>query len=100
MPRLDFSIIAPQAGAVVGRSIAASGLARVVTAPSGDLLRINIDSVRVDFGAGGPVLAAQRTATGWSCTGNLPPSVRGGTQLTVTAVLSGTNQFNVSHTPG
>ena len=99
MPRLDFSIVAPQAGAVVGRSIAASGIARVLPASSGTLLIISIDSVQVDFGAGGPPVTAQRTATAWSCTGTLPPSVRGGTQLTLTVVLSGTRQFDVSTVP-
>jgi hypothetical protein len=97
VPLLDYPVTGPAAGAVVGRSITVSGVARVVEADSGKLLVINISGVQVEFGAGGPVLDAQLANGAWSCTGSLLPSVPGGTQVTLTAVLGGTRQFDISH---
>ncbi len=99
MPRLDYSVTGPQAGAVVGRSIAVSGVARVLTAASGSLLEITISGVQIEFGAGGPVLDAHLANGAWSCTGSLLPSVPGGTQVTLTAVLRGTNGFSGPGSP-
>jgi hypothetical protein len=99
MQRLDYSVTRPQVGAVVGRSIAVSGVARVLLANSSKFLVINISGVRVEFGAGGPVLDAHLASGAWSCSGSLLPSVHGGTQVTLTAVLRGTNQFDIGR-PG
>ena len=99
MPRLDYSVTGPQAGAVVGRSITVSGVARVLTAASGSLLAITISGIQVEFGADGPVLDAHLANGAWSCTGSLLPSVHGGTQVILTAVLRGTNGFSGPGSP-
>jgi len=99
MPRLDYSVTGPSAGTVVGRSITVSGVAQVLPAVSGNLLEITVSSVQVEFGAGGPVLDAPVTSGVWSCTGSLLPSVRGGTQVTLTAVLRGTHGFSGPGSP-
>jgi hypothetical protein len=100
MPRLDYSVTGPPAGAVVGRSITVSGVARVLAANSGSLLEITISGVQVEFGPGGPVLDAHLANDAWSCTGSLLPSVHGGTQVTLTAALRGTNGFSGPGAPG
>lgn len=89
MPRLDFALLNPSAGAVVGRTVTVSGLARVVRANGGDLLDINIDNVKVQFGADGPVVGAVFSGGNWSSTTLLPASVLGGTPLTLTVILRG-----------
>jgi hypothetical protein len=99
MPQLEYSVAGAQA---VGRSITVSGVARVLPGASA-VKGITISGVQVEFGAGGPVLDAQRADGAWSCTGSPLPSVPGGTQVTLTAVLRGTNQFDdgtAEHGPG
>ncbi|GAA3249600.1 neuraminidase-like domain-containing protein [Dactylosporangium siamense] len=95
MPRLEYSVSSPPAGAAVGRTVTMSGLARVVAANSGKLLVISIDDIRVEFGAGGPVVTAGQTGNTWSASTLLPSTIPGGTSLRLTATLRGTNQFDV-----
>jgi len=61
---LQFGLLSPSEGAVVGRTVTVSGFARVVNSSKSNLLPINIDHVQVQLGAGGPVVGA--VLSGWS----------------------------------
>ena len=94
VPVLNFSVTGPQAGAVVGRSIAVSGVARVDPPVQTSFPRSTYPVSRSSSG-GGPLLGAQLANGALSCTGSLLPSVRGGTQVTLTATLRGTHVPNI-----
>lgn len=84
---LVFSIKNPGAGATVGRNIAVSGSARVQGA---DFPIVDVESVSVAFGAGGPEQLAELGGGSWASVGSPSPAVPGGSPLTITATLIGT----------
>src|SRR5690349_6152833 len=98
MAHLDFRITDPNPTAppvTTSRVVSVSGVARAVKDPTEPALpAIAIEGVRVEFGPGGPVVSAARSAQSgvWTASGTLAPTTPDDSDVTLTATAFGTIQ--------
>jgi hypothetical protein len=98
MAHLDFRFTDPDPTVppvTTSRVVSVSGVARAVRGPTEPALPgIAVEGVRVEFGPGGPVVAAARSAQSgvWTASGTLSPSTSDDSDVKITATAFGTIQ--------